>query len=141
MPRRPPTTTVVTVLGTAALPLSTVGCAPESPQENVSQACASADPVAASLEEFRNTLTPDATIEQLRTARDKARTSSDDFMAEVQDVARDRGDELDSDVDAFQAAVDDVPNDTRVPDALDSLRNESDSVDTSLSGLKSELNC
>jgi len=133
-------------VGTAAVALAVASlalnaCSPPSPQENVSQACAAAESLAASVEQFRSTLSADATIEQVRSARDDVVASYDALVAEAQDVAQDRKDELETNVEEFQSAVDDVPDDTKLPDAVESLRNESADVGTALDGLEAELQC
>jgi hypothetical protein len=135
-----------TSVGTAAVALAVAAlalnaCSPPSPQENVSQACAAAESLAASVEQFRSTLSADATIEQVRSARDDVVASYDALVAEAQDVAQDRKDELETNVEEFQSAVDDVPDDTKLPDAVESLRNESADVGTALDGLEAELQC
>lgn len=131
----------VLALGASMVLLALSGCSNPSPQENTTQACAAADTFAASLDDFRATLTPDASTEQLRSARDKVEDSYGTLMEEADDVAEDRREELDTTVRDFRAAVDEVPNDTKVPDAIDSLRGEANDVGTALAGLKDNLQC
>ncbi len=128
-------------LGASMMLLALAGCSSPSPQENTTQACAAADTFAASLEEFRATLTPEATAEQLRSARAKVEDSYDTLVEEAGDVAEDRREELETTVRAFRDAVDEVPDDTKVPDAIDSLRGEANDVDNALTNFESELQC
>jgi hypothetical protein len=130
-----------TVLGAAAIGLALSACAPTSPQENVNQACASADKLSVALTEFRNGLTSEATADGIRTARDKVNDAYDSLVAEAQDVAVDRMNELDASLREFRSAVDSVPDDTKIPTAIDSLRNEAAGVGTALDSLESELKC
>ena len=130
-----------TVLGAAAIGLALSGCAPTSPQENVSQACTAARSLSTALVEFRNALTPEATIDELRSARDKVADAYDSLVPEVEDVAQDRVDELDSNLREFRSAVDSVPDDAKVPVAVDSLRNEANDVGAAVDSLESELKC
>jgi uncharacterized lipoprotein YajG len=144
-------------LGAAAFMLLLAGCTPQAPQETgsqtppetvsqapletVSPVCAAVDNLDSSLEEFRNTVTPEVTAEELRAARDKVKISFDALAAEAQDLARDQLKELNAEIDRFQAAVEDVSNGATVQDATDALRNETDAVDASLNDLQSELTC
>lgn len=139
--RRHPRIAAVTAVGLGAIALSVTGCSSESPQENVSQACTEADALGTAIEDFRAALTEDATVEEVRAARDSVIDSYDTLMAEAQDVAQDRIDELESTIDRFQAAVDDVPDDAEVPDAVESLRGEATDVRTSLESLEADLTC
>ncbi|VXB69541.1 hypothetical protein [Citricoccus sp. K5] len=128
-------------VGASVALLALAGCSTPSPQENVSQACAATETFSTSLEEFRATLTPDATTEQLRSARDKVGESYDALVEEAGDVAEDRREELDTTVRDFREAVNEVPDDTKVPDALSSLREEANDVGTALSDVESDLQC
>ena len=144
-------------LSTAAFMLLLTGCTPQTPQETVSQTpqetvsqppqetvspvCAAVDNLDSSLEEFRNTLTPEVTAEELRLARDKVGVAFDVLAVELQDIARDQLKELNAEIDRFQAAVEDVSNGATIQDATDSLRDEADGVEAPLNDLESELTC
>lgn len=146
---RPSTTASALALCTAAFVLALAGCAPpapqdtlaRTPQETVSAVCASADALAASIDEFRNTLSPEVTIEQIEMARDKVSAAYDVLAAEARDVAQERAGELKTHVEPFQKAVKDVSNGAKVSDAIDSLKSETDAVDSSLGSLANELKC
>lgn len=135
-----PTTHGALALGALAIGLAVGGCT-ASPQENVSQACSAADNLAATLGEFRGALTPNATIEQLQSARNNVDEAYASLVTEAQDVAADRIRDLDSTLREFRSAVVAVPDDAKVPEAIDSLRNEADVVGDSLTALESELKC
>lgn len=139
--RSPGSTAAAMALGTSMMMLGLAGCSSPSPQENVSQACEAADAFGASLQEMRSSLTPEATVDELRTARKELTDSYEDLLKESGDVAEDRLEELDNNVDGFRDAVDQVDDDTKVPDAVDSLRNEASDVETAVDNLRSELNC
>ncbi|GAA1496409.1 hypothetical protein [Paeniglutamicibacter kerguelensis] len=152
-------------LAAAALLLALAGCAPQPPAESaspvptdmaspvptemvspvptetVSPVCSSADALAASLDEFHNTLTPDATLEQVGAARDKVVMSYDALVAEVKDVAQERVAELKTQVDRLKATVESVKEGAKVSDAIEELENQADAVDTSLNSLESQLKC
>ncbi|GAA1496407.1 hypothetical protein [Paeniglutamicibacter kerguelensis] len=141
MRRKHPTFFGATVLGAAAIGLALGGCTSTSPEENVSQACTAANNMSSALVEFRNALTPEATIEELQTARDKVSDAYDSLLAEAENVAQDRMNELESSLGEFRSAVESVPDDTKVPVAIDSLRTEANDVGTALDSLRSELKC
>ena len=129
--------------GTAALGLAVgmlTGCS-ASPEENVAKACGASDAFAAALQNFRETLTPDATIEEIRSAREEVSNTYNDLKGATANVAKDRTDALASATDKLKAAVDAVPDDATVPQAVDSLKNEAAKVDTARQGVTSELNC
>jgi hypothetical protein len=131
------------LIGTAAFGLALgmlAGCS-ASPEENVSKACAASDAFAAALQNFRQTLTPDASIDEIRAAREEVSNTYNDLKGAAANVAKDRTDELASATDEFKAAVDAVPDDATVPQAVDSLKNEAAKVDTARQGVASELNC
>ncbi|UNK46843.1 hypothetical protein [Arthrobacter sulfonylureivorans] len=131
------------LIGTAALGLAVgmlTGCS-ASPEENVAKACGASDAFAAALQNFRETLTPDATIEEIRSAREEVSNTYNDLKGATANVAKDRTDALASATDEFKAAVDAVPDDATVPQAVDSLKNEAAKVDTARQGVASELNC
>jgi ElaB/YqjD/DUF883 family membrane-anchored ribosome-binding protein len=139
--RSPGSTAAAMALGTSMMVLGMAGCSSPSPQENVSQACEAASAFGTTLQEVRSSLTPDATVEELRDARNRVSDSYEDLLKEAGDVAEDRMEELDNNVDGFRDAVDQIDDDTKVPDAVDSLRNEASDVETAVDNLRTELNC
>ncbi|MFB0833690.1 hypothetical protein ACX8Z9_07890 [Arthrobacter halodurans] len=141
MKRKLPAFAGAAAAGAAMGLLAVTGCSPPSPQENVSQACAASDAMASAIEEFRAALSADATVEEVRTARDKVSDAYDTLTAEMEDVAEDRVNDLEANVDEFRSAVDQVPDDAQLSDALESLGNEASDVRTALDGVDSDLNC
>jgi ElaB/YqjD/DUF883 family membrane-anchored ribosome-binding protein len=139
--RSPGSITAALALGTSMMALGLAGCSSPSPQENVSQACEAASAFGTTVQEVRSSLTPEATVDELRDARNRVSDSYEDLLKEAGDVAEDRLEELDNNVDGFRDAVDQVEGDTTVPDAVDSLRNEASDVETAINNLRSELNC
>lgn len=127
--------------GVVAISLTLTGCSSPTPEENVSQACTEAEALATAVEDFRTALTAESTVEEVRSARDAVVDAYDRLMAEAQDVAQDRMDDLESSVMEFRSAVDDVPEDTALPDAVEDLRSEASDVGSSLDDLESDLTC
>ncbi|HRO29798.1 MULTISPECIES: hypothetical protein [Micrococcaceae] len=117
--------------------------APESPDpsEGVSQACASADRFADALVEFRATLKPESSLEQIRMAREKVTASFDALVRDARDLAQDRVAELEASVSELRAAVAAVPDDSAVPEAIVSLRDEADDVRAALQNLRRDITC
>ncbi|SDK80732.1 hypothetical protein SAMN04487916_103131 [Arthrobacter sp. ov407] len=123
----------------AAVALLT-SCAP-TPQENVSQACAAADAYAAALTNFKDTLTPSATVEQVQTARDQVTKTYDEMIKQSQDVAKDRADAVKTAQQNLESAVKDVPNDATLKQAANSLRDDTVKLQAAASDLRSQLKC
>jgi hypothetical protein len=131
------------LLGTAALGLAVgmlTGCS-AGPQENVAKACGASDAFAAALQNFRKTLTPDSTIEEIRSAREEVSNTYNDLKGATANVAKDRADALASATGELKSAVDAVPDDATVRQAVTSLKNEAANVETARKGVASELNC
>jgi predicted negative regulator of RcsB-dependent stress response len=129
--------------GTAALGLAVgmlSGCS-ASPEENVTKACGASDAFAAAVKNFRATLTPNATIEEIRSAREKVSSTYNDLKGAAANVAKDRTDALASATDDLKSAVDAVPDNATVRQAVASLKNEAAKVETARTGVASELNC
>ncbi|NOJ59678.1 MULTISPECIES: hypothetical protein [unclassified Arthrobacter] len=127
--------------GVIAISLALTGCSSPTPEENVSQACTEAEALATAVEDFRTALTAESTVEEVRSARDAVVDAYETLMAEAQDVAQDRMDDLEASVMEFRSAVDDVPEDTALPDAVEDLRSEASDVGSSLDDLESDLTC
>lgn len=123
----------------AAVALLT-SCAP-TPQENVSQACAAAGAYAAALTNFKDTLTPSATVEQVQTARDQVTKTYDEMIKQSQDVAKDRADAVKTAQQNLESAVKDVPNDATLKQAANSLRDDTVKLQAAASDLRSQLKC
>jgi ElaB/YqjD/DUF883 family membrane-anchored ribosome-binding protein len=139
--RSPGPTAAALALGASMMVLGLAGCSNPTPQENVSQACEAASTFSTTLQEVRSSLTPEATVDELRDARNKVSDSYENLLKETGDVAEDRMKEVDENVDGFRDAVDQVDKDTQVTDAVDSLRNEASDVETAVDNLRSELKC
>jgi hypothetical protein len=116
---------------------------PESsaPTDEVSQACASADRLADALVDFRATLKPEATLEQIGSAGDKVNASFEALVTDARDLAQDRVAEVNASVRELRAAIDAVPDDSAVPEAIVSLRDEAEDVRSELQDLQSDISC
>ena len=133
----------------AAVALLT-GCSTSSPgtsvssarvQENVSQACAAASDYAAALTNFKQTLKPSATVEQVRSARDQVAKTYDDLIKASQDVSKDEVDAVQAAEKNLDRAVRDVPDDATLTQAAGSLRDEAANVQAAVSDLRTAAKC
>jgi hypothetical protein len=117
------------------------GCGSPSPQENVSQACTASEAFGAALKTFQDTLTTDATVEEVQAAREGVQGTYATLVNEAGDVARDRMAELETATNELNAAVDAVPSDAALSDALGSLKNEATDVVNARNDVDNALNC
>jgi len=125
-------------LGAAAALMT--GCAP-TPQENVSQACAAASAYAAALTNFKDTLKPSATVDQVRSAQEQVAKTHEEMIKQSQDVAKDRTDAVKTAEQNLEKAVKDVPDDATLTQAATSLRDETIKLQAAASDLRSQLKC
>lgn len=128
------------MLCTTALVAALAGCGSDSEGDEAA-ACAAQSDLQSAVQELDATLTPDATIDQIRSARDQVATAVDELSDAAGDVAEDRADELRSAQDDLDDAVSDLDGDDTVPEALDSLRGEVDRVEQARDALASDLAC
>lgn len=126
-------------LGVAVATLT--GCSTSSPQENVSQACTAARAHASALTSFKAMLKPDVPIEQVRSARNEVVKTYDELVKATQDVARDQVEAVKTAQKKFASAVDAVPDQATLPQAVDSLRDEAVNVQAAVSDLTTEIKC
>ncbi|CAH0139713.1 MULTISPECIES: hypothetical protein [unclassified Arthrobacter] len=133
----------------AAIALLT-GCSPSTPgtsvssaraEKNVSQACAAASAFAGALTNFKQTLKPGATIEQIKSAREQVAKTYDDLVKASQDVAKDEMDAVKTAENKFDAAVRAVPNDATLTQAAASLRDDAANVQAAVSDLQTATKC
>lgn len=121
--------------------LATGACSGDSPEANTEQACGAADNLTAALDDFRSTLTPDATVDEVRAARDDLSQAWQEFDSAASDVVADRSEELDEAWDGLQKAVDDVAGEATVSGAIDTLRDEAEGVKDAKDDVVAELDC
>lgn len=122
--------------GTSSSAAGTAG-----PQATRSPVCPAADAFAAALTGFKDTLRAGPTLDQVRAARDQVATSYDALIKEAGSLARERVAAVTAAEDAFATAVNDVPSDATLTEAIDSLRDETAIVQGALSDLATEIKC
>jgi hypothetical protein len=112
-----------------------------SPPASPSQICAALDAHAAALAKFKDTLKPDATIEQVRSARDQVTKAYEDLVKAGGNLARQRADAVKAAEAEFNAAVVAVPDDATLTQATNSLRDEASNVEAAIRDLRAEVTC
>ena len=110
-------------------------------EKNVSQACTAASAYAAALTNFKQTLKPGATIEQIKSAREQVSKSYDDLAKASRDVAKDEMDAVKKAENKFDSAVRAVPNDATLAQAAASLRDDAANVQAAVSDLQTATKC
>ncbi|MFE4197943.1 hypothetical protein ACFRJ9_18970 [Paenarthrobacter sp. NPDC056912] len=90
---------------------------------------------------FRNLLTPEATIEQIRAARDEVVKAADELNKKAADITQDRLEAVKAAEKKFEAAVNDVRDQATVPEAVASLKDEAAGVETAVSNLSKDIKC
>ncbi len=121
---------------------SSTGAGPSpSPTPSVSPVCAAADAYSSALTNFKDTLKPGVTVDQIRTARDQVLKAFDDMVSAAGDAAKDRVDAVKTAEQKFTSAVKAVPNDATLSQAVQSLRDEAANVQGAITDLTSEVKC
>ena len=135
-------TALVAAIGLLAGCSTTTTTSPGTSQtQTVSPVCSTSAAFSASLTNFKDTLKPGATLDQIRTARDQVVKAYDDLLKAAADVAKERVDAVKAAQQKFASAVNAVPNDATVTQAVDSLRDEAANVQAALSDLTTEAKC
>ncbi|MFF2029209.1 hypothetical protein [Arthrobacter sp. NPDC058192] len=80
-------------------------------------------------------------MEQIQSARDQVRTAFDNLVTAAGDAAKDRVDAVKAAEEKFVAAVNAVPNNATMSQAVNSLRDEAVNVQGALSDLTNEVKC
>ncbi|MDR7384986.1 hypothetical protein [Promicromonospora iranensis] len=121
--------------------VATAGCSGETPEENTQEACSAAEQLTVALDNFDMTLSPGATVDEVRDARDTVREAWQELDAAADDVAQDRGEALDEAWEDFEQSVEDVNGDATIKDAADSLRDDAVEVQQARDALADDLGC
>ncbi|MGO4804633.1 hypothetical protein AB4089_05850 [Arthrobacter sp. 2MCAF15] len=112
-----------------------------SPPASVSQLCAAVDAHAAALANFKNTLKPDATVDQVRAAQEQVAKTYADLEKETANLAQQRADAVKAAEAKFNAAVAAVPDNATLTQAADSLRDEASNVEAAIRDVRAEVKC
>jgi hypothetical protein len=112
-----------------------------SPPASTAELCAAAEAHAAALANFKTTLKPDATLDQVHAAQAQVTKTYDDLVTARKNLAQERADAVKSAEAKLNAAVNAVPNDTTLTQAADSLRDEASNVEAAIRDLRAEVKC
>lgn len=112
-----------------------------SQTKTVSPVCAAAAAFSTSLTNFKDTLKQGATLDQIRAARDQVVKAYDNLTSAATDVAKERVDAVKDAQKKFAAAVNAIPDNATLTQAVNSLRDEAANVQAAISDLTSEVKC
>ncbi|SFJ98814.1 hypothetical protein [Cellulomonas sp. KH9] len=124
-----------------AVALGLAACGGTDHAEDVDEACAASGELDEALDDLRATLTPDATVDELRDARTRVGDALDALRDQADDVAEGRADDVQAAWRDLTAAVDDVDGDAGPGAALEPLRASAADVRQSLEALDDDLGC
>lgn len=129
---------VAAVALAVALPL---GACSSSPAENTAAACSALQDYQSSLEAFGKALTPDMTVDQLKTAKDNVKSATEKLDAAVGSVESDRVKALDQAWKSLSDTVDGLAGDSSVASATSSIKTEVQKVQQARTDLDSAIKC
>ncbi|MDQ0734482.1 hypothetical protein [Arthrobacter agilis] len=113
-----------------------------TPEEaGAARLCEAATAFSGAVTGFRDTVTPEATIEELRSARDEVVKTYREMDRAAMDVAEERMTAVAAAERKLEKAVDDVREQATVPEAVESLRNEASDLQTAVTDLAKEVEC
>ena len=110
-------------------------------QQDAAGVCDAAAAHDEAVTDFQSILTSDVTIEQLRSARDEVVDTYTELGRAAADVAAERLAAVGTAERSFRKAVDDIPDQTTVPEAIDSLRDEAAQLKVAVKNLLEEVSC
>lgn len=112
-----------------------------SEQPDAPAICDAATAFDGAVTDFQTTLAPGVTIEELRSARDEVVDTFTDLGAAAADAAGERLDAVEAAERSLRMAVDDIPDQATVTDAIDSLRDEAAELKAAVEDLVEEVSC
>ena len=125
----------------AATPSPSPTVTVSSPPASTSEVCAAVDAHAAALANFKATLKPDATVEEVRAAQEEVTKTYEDLVKAGENLAQERADAVKAAEAKFNAAVAAVPDDATLTQATNSLRDEASNVEAAIRDLRAEVKC
>ena len=125
----------------AVLAVTLAACAPQPSSPQIGDFCVGMAALQASVEAFR-ALEPSAgTVDEYQAAMIAISRSWNDVREQAYTLADARATEVTQAIDDLQAAVDDIPNDANLTDAVASLQDELQAVVDAVNALIAEVNC
>jgi hypothetical protein len=120
--------------------LVTAGCS-DTPGENTAQACEALSQYETALTDLENSLTPDATVDEVRAARDEVAAAAANLDGTISDVARDRIDALGQAWSDLSDSITDIDGDATLQESADDIRQQAQQLKTARSALSTALQC
>lgn len=132
----------LTLAAFATLGLTLTACSDddEKAADNEDKACVAIGDFQTAVAEV-GTLTAASTVEEIREVREGVREAYEDLVDRIDDVAGDREAQLKTAYDAFNDAVDDLPDGATGPEALASLQEEAAAIQTAQGSVSDALSC
>jgi len=127
-------------LAAAALIVFGVACDDESTAEKQQTACEELGQLDAAVNALEG-LGPTATVGQLKDARNKVKDEADDARRAIREVNESKSQDLQSAVDSFNKAVNDISSNDAIAQALASVQDEVAAVQAARVKLRTDLNC
>ena len=112
----------------------------EDTAEAQQELCTALSEFGTDVRDFRS-LDANSTIEQWDDARNAASDAWDNVQDEAADVEEARADEVEGAYDDLQSAIDDVPDDTPVDQAVAQVAPQIGALETAWVGLSAQLGC
>lgn len=129
--------TISVALLAAVLSVSLIACGDEEAEASLCDSLGSFETAVTNLRE----LDSDSSKEELEAARDDVGDALEQVIEDASDLAGIRLDSLQTAFGDLRAAIDDLPDDTSVSDAVDELEPQLDAIGTAFQGIFAGLNC
>ena len=129
--------TISMVVVAAMLSVSLVACGDDAAEASL---CDSLDSFQAAVSDLRD-LNEDSSKEELEAARDDVGEALEQVISDASDLAGIRVDSLQTAFGDLRTAIDDLPDDTSISDAVDELEPQFDAIGTAFQAIFAGLNC
>jgi len=133
-------TWVLFVSAVLILACAAAGCVQPSQEEAQAQLCQDLGKLGVALQGMQG-LNATSSVGDIRDARDQVQSAMEDVRSSADQVTNVRVDDLNAAYDDLDRAVQGVPDDASVPEALQTIRPEIQGVVDARQNLTAELNC
>ena len=130
-----PVTAVLVVL------LAAAGCTDDSTEASSTRACDAADDLEKALSDFEDALSPEATVDELRDARQRVDDAQDALDDAAEDVVEARARDVEEAWDRLDDDVSGLNGDETIGEAADALRTDAAAVRDALRELAADVDC
>ena len=130
------------MIGVISLAATVVACEEEKSQEELeAQACEDLSNLDSSLDSLEASLRGDSTVGEVRDAAENAASAFDTAQSSVSKVAETRIGDVESAMDSLRDAVEELPDDATLSQAVDAVANELGMVVEAVAGAGDQLEC